>query len=168
MNAMLKRKTDYKQHELPVFIEKVRELIQEQNQEAERSVIVRGKYQLREQYRSFEVPESKWFVMKVQQRRKHLPKVHSTEVVDASRHDCIQPSDLSVSPLAPEEYNVPEQASSNLSVLCVDLERAAQHVNVPFKRLEGLWDKPSKIVNSNNSILLHQDMIPKLENGVKL
>jgi hypothetical protein len=100
-----------------------------------------------------EVPESKWFVMNAQQRRKYLSKVHSTEVVDATSHDCLQPRDLAVSSSAPEECNVPKQAPFNLSVLSVDLERAAQHVNIPFKCLEGLWDKAIKLINSNNSIV---------------
>ena len=44
INAMLKKRVDYKRNELPVFLEKVRELLQEQDNEIEKAVISRGKY----------------------------------------------------------------------------------------------------------------------------
>ena len=46
VNTVLKHKLDYKENELPVFISKVREVIQEQQREVERAVIGREKYQL--------------------------------------------------------------------------------------------------------------------------
>jgi hypothetical protein len=152
MNTMLKRKTDYKRYELPVFIEKVRELVKKHNREVERSVIGRGKYRLREQYHSSEVPESKWFVMNLKQREKHLSQVHSTQVFEAN-HDCLQSDDLASSPSAATGCTVPEQASSTQSILSVDLEKAAQHVTVPFKCLEGIWDKAIQPINSTNAMV---------------
>ena len=52
-NAMLKRELDYKCSELPVFIDKFKELVHEQQRELEKAVISRGKYQLKEEYRHF-------------------------------------------------------------------------------------------------------------------
>ena len=48
VNAVLKRKVD--------FIDKLKELVQEQQREVERAVIGRGKYHFREQYRFLEIP----------------------------------------------------------------------------------------------------------------
>ena len=59
VNAVLKRKVDYKRNEPPVFIDKLKEFVQEQLREVERAVIGRGKYRFKEQYRFFEIPESK-------------------------------------------------------------------------------------------------------------
>ena len=70
VNAMLKHKVDYKRSEVPEFICKVREVIQEQQREVELAVIGRGKYQLQEQYKYLEVPEHKWFLMSSEQRKK--------------------------------------------------------------------------------------------------
>ena len=42
INAMLRRKVDYKQSELLTFIDKVKELIKEQQKEVDRAVIGRG------------------------------------------------------------------------------------------------------------------------------
>ena len=47
INALLKRKLNYKKQELPVFIEKVKELVSEQGQYVERALV---KLQLRCQY----------------------------------------------------------------------------------------------------------------------
>ena len=43
VNASLKNKVDYKRHELPVFLDKLREAIVEQDVEHSRAVIGRGK-----------------------------------------------------------------------------------------------------------------------------
>ena len=50
MNAVLKHKVDYKKHQLPSFIDKVKKLVDEQNREVERVIVNRGKWQLRSQY----------------------------------------------------------------------------------------------------------------------
>ena len=70
LNAMLKHKVDYKKNELPLFIEKVKELVNEQRREVERAVIGRGKYRISEQYQFLAVPESQWFLMTPTQRKK--------------------------------------------------------------------------------------------------
>ena len=81
INALLKRKLDYKKQELPVFIEKVKELVSEQKQDVERALINRGKLQLRCQYQALGVREGDWFTMNSQQR-KHLDKLHSITVMN--------------------------------------------------------------------------------------
>ncbi len=50
-----------------MFVEKVKELVQEQQIEVERAVINQGKYQLRAPYQFLQLPESKWFTMNAQQ-----------------------------------------------------------------------------------------------------
>ena len=75
VNAVLKRKVDYKRNEPPVFINKLKELVQEQQCEVERAVIGRSKYRFKEQYRFLEIPESKCFMINTEQRRRHLSQV---------------------------------------------------------------------------------------------
>lgn len=77
INAMLKNKVNYQRSELPIFVDKVKELIAEQAREAERAVVNQGKYRFRSQYRFLEVPEARWFVMNQEQHAKHLSKVQS-------------------------------------------------------------------------------------------
>lgn len=84
VNALLKHKVDYKQNELPAFIDQVKELVEEQDKEVERAVINRGKYRLRDQYHFLEVGESKWCTMTSAQHLHHLAKVRSTTVAEVS------------------------------------------------------------------------------------
>ena len=89
MNALLKHKVDYKKHQLPSFIDKVKELVDEQKHEVERAIINCGKWQLRSQYRYLEVQESIWFRMNAQQRQKHISKVHSAVLSDVQSNESV-------------------------------------------------------------------------------
>lgn len=62
VNNLIKQKVDYKRHELPSFIGKLRELCDEQEREVERAVVRRGKYRFRPQYRHLEISESIYMV----------------------------------------------------------------------------------------------------------
>jgi hypothetical protein len=79
---VLKNKVNYQRSELPIFVDKVKELIAEQAREAERAVVNRRKYRSRSQYRFLEVPEARWFAMNQELRDKHLSKVQSFSVTD--------------------------------------------------------------------------------------
>ena len=75
INAMLKRKVDYKRNELPVFLEKVKELIHEQDEEIEKAVVSRGKYVVNPEFKKFVKSESEWFTkMKEGERVRHLQR----------------------------------------------------------------------------------------------
>ena len=63
VNALLKVKLDDKRSELPLFVKKMEELAQEQLQKFENAIIDRGKFRVKEKYRSLVVPEGKWFRM---------------------------------------------------------------------------------------------------------
>ena len=77
MNALLKKKVDYRKNELPVFIDELKAAIEEQERELERAVIKRGKYQLCPAYKhDLQKDEHEWFIkMTVNQRKSHLKKV---------------------------------------------------------------------------------------------
>ena len=141
INAMLKQKVDYKRNELPAFIDKVKELVQEQQREVERAVIRRGKYQFRERYRYLEVAESKWFAMNSEQSRKHLFQITSTLVSEASGNGLQFESSASES-----------RQTCVAPSLSVNLESAAEQVRVPFKCLEGIWAKASRLLSDDIAI----------------
>ena len=76
INAVLKNKVDYKKSELPVFMDKLQSVIDEQERELERAVIDRGKYKLCEQFKKLEVKEEDWFMkMTLAQRKGHVQRV---------------------------------------------------------------------------------------------
>ena len=80
-NYMLKHKVNHKQNELPEFLEKYKELVCEQEQEVNKALLGRGKYELRNQYQSWHVPESKWFSMTTSQRE-HIQKFTVASIMD--------------------------------------------------------------------------------------
>ena len=67
-----------------VFLQKLKQLISEQEREIERALIGCGKYELWPQY-LLDVPEVKWFVMKIPQREQHLKKLSNGSVTDTTR-----------------------------------------------------------------------------------
>ena len=78
VNAVLKRKVDYKRNELPIFLKELKELIQEQDNEITRAIIGRGKYVIESKYKRFQKTESEWFTkMKEADRTRHLQKFSS-------------------------------------------------------------------------------------------
>ena len=145
INALLKHKVDYKRSELPIFIDKVKQLIDEQEKEVERAVINRGKYQFREQYQFLEVEESKWFKMNSAQRVKHLSKVRTTMVSDAC-----EPGTGG----AGSSLQIQCGRGSALSkALSLDVEAAFKIVNIPRTCLEGMWLKAAELLNKEHAIV---------------
>ena len=81
MNAVLKRKVDYKKNELPAFLEQLKKVIDEQEEELVRAIIDKGKYQLCLEYKKFQIPESQWFMkMSKAQKEAHIKKILSLQV----------------------------------------------------------------------------------------
>ena len=153
INAMLKRKLDYKRSELPAFIDKVKELVNEQQKELERAVIGRGKYQLKQQYQYLQVAESKWFLMTPEQRKNHLSKLQSMALKSTIEGDtldlCPKPTEFT-SPQLSSHSNSPMQIST--STLSVDVSIAATLVNIPITCLEGIWVKAKRLMETNGAI----------------
>ena len=141
-NYMLKHKVDYKRSELPEFLHKFKELIQEQEREVEKAVIGRGKFELRTQYRSWYVPESKWFTMTTSQREQHLRKFSEASLSDVSQ------SDNSAKDGTPHI-----SVGRDSSTLSVRIEVFANAVRVPINSLEGIWNKASELLKTENAIV---------------
>ena len=86
VNTMLKMKVDYKRNDLPVFLEKVKELIQEQDEEVKKAVIGRGKYVVNSEFKKFVKTEDEWFVkMKEAERVRHLQRFSSFKLPETSQ-----------------------------------------------------------------------------------
>ena len=135
LNAVLKRKVDYKSNELPSFVEHLKELIDKQQRELERAVIGRDKYEFQQEYIFLEVREADWFRMTKQQREKHVQKIANVKLKCGSmdaEFDSTEPSSLSVTA---------DQFHSG------DLK-------VPLASVKGIWkkaeelDQPSAIVSA--------------------
>ena len=78
INALIKKKVDYKRNELPVFLKELKEAIDEQDNEISRALIGRGKYTVRSELKRFQKTETQWFTkMKESERIHHIQKFSS-------------------------------------------------------------------------------------------
>lgn len=129
INALLKHKTDYKKHQLPAFIEKVKDLIDEQLHEVERAIVGRGKWRFRPQYKFLEISESVWFTMTAQQRQKHLSRVHSISLseVEGTKDSCIPSVRRDIT-------------------LSVDADTISRSCNLPIACVEGILNKALELM----------------------
>ena len=81
LNAVIKSKVNYEKSELGKFIDKMRSLTIDQQQEVERAACCRGKYKLRPQYKFLEVSQQRWFAMTPEAHNKHMAKVNSATLI---------------------------------------------------------------------------------------
>ena len=136
-NYILKHKVNYKRSEFPEFLKKLGEVIHEQSIEVEKSLIRRGKYELRSQYK---VAESKWFAMRSSQRQKHLNRFAAASLSDIS-------SDTTESSLSSVSVGRDMSVSSALSV---QVDTFARTVHVPRNCL---WSKAVELLRTDDAIV---------------
>lgn len=136
-NFILKSKVDYKRSQLLEFIEKLKEVVDEQEREVEKAAIQRGKYRFQSQYKYLEVPESQWYKMTPQQRKKRLdPNAHASVTGHTSTPSCDSP-----------------RSASSASVLSVDVQQVASEVTIPLAFLQGIWTKATELLSTTNSVV---------------
>ena len=146
-NSMVKNQAHYKRSEMFEFVEKLKQLISEQDREAERALIGRGKYELRPQYVSLHVLEVKWFAMSVQQREQHLKKFLNTSILDVIPSSDVAQGSSQTSE-SPAESNNP--CASSLSV---NVSEVATCIRIPLSSLECIWKKAEELLNTKGAIV---------------
>ena len=80
MNALLKECLGYKKHQWGLFNAKVKEIVNQQQQEVEKALNGYGEYRLRPQYTSLAVTEEKWFRLSQEQRQQCIAKFNKATV----------------------------------------------------------------------------------------
>ena len=79
-NNVLKQHVSYKASDLPKFVDHVKDLLQEQRNEVQRSVINQGEYRMQEEFKSFAVDQAKWFTLNDEQRKRRVDKFMKVEL----------------------------------------------------------------------------------------
>jgi hypothetical protein len=131
LNAMLKRKVNYKKNELPAFVDHLKSLIDEQERELERAVIGRGKYRFRREFQHFQVEEV-WFRMSRDQREKHLKKVAHAQIkcLESDSADLHKSKELSIDP-----------------------QKFQSGLNIPLPSVQAIWNKAAELISQPNLIV---------------
>ncbi len=142
VNSIIKSHVSFKQSQLMELAEKLKEAIDEQEREIERAVIGRGKLRFKEEYRHLQVPETKWFTMKPEQRQAHLKKVATTPVTSTS-------DGLTSAGIGSSQTKVVSPLS-----LSIDVQSVSEAVTIPLPCLQGVWKKATELLNTPNAITL--------------
>ena len=138
INNVIKRKVNYKRNDLPHFIQKLKELAQEQDREVERAIIGRGKYCFSREYEHLQIDESKWCSrMSRQQKEKHIKKVMCTPVTKAPA-------------TAAYSFNSQPQSCESLSA---ELHCLSIPLNMPHPALEGIGRKAAELLATDGAIV---------------
>ena len=78
-NNVLKH-VSYKASDLPKLVGHVKDLLQEQRNEVQRSDINQGEYRMQEEFKSFAVDQAKWFILNDEQRKRRVDKFMKAEL----------------------------------------------------------------------------------------
>ena len=131
LNAVLKRKVNYKKNELPAFVDHLKSLIDEQERELERAVIGRGKYRFRREFQYLQIEEEVWFRMSRDQREKHLKKVAHAQI------NCLEN----------------ETAVAQSKELPVDPKKFQSGLSIPLPSVQAIWNKAAELISQPNAIV---------------
>ena len=134
VNAILKQKVEYERSELPVFIQKLKELVSHQKKEFERAVINQGNFRLRDRYKFMIIPQERWYKMSEDARKAQLQKFQQMSVIE----DVLQEPCTSTSTVLP--------------TLSVDYISVASNCTLPKSLIQNIWDKVSRLVNTKEAM----------------
>ena len=81
-NHILKQHVHYKASELPTFVDNMKDLLQQQRKEIERSIIAQGEYRLQGDYKKYGVQSAKWFTLTADQRSRYIDKFLSATMLE--------------------------------------------------------------------------------------
>jgi hypothetical protein len=144
INFILKSKVDHKKQGIPDFIQKMYDLVINQQEELQRAVCGLGKWCFAPTFQFLQVPSDEWFCMKPEVRRRYVDnRVHGTYLADADITTVSQKS-----PDVEEVNNSITTTTSKqqLNHLSVSVESFAKSVSVPLLTLSGIWTKAEKLL----------------------
>ena len=148
LNALLKRKLDYKRHELPEFLDKLKECIEDQEKEVERAVVNRGKYVFKDEFKDLQLSEQQWSKMSVTQRTNHLHRVQAMALKTSGKSVSSEPSTSKASSSKVQ----PSVAISQPGCLSVELDTFSDEVLTSLAVLKCIWGKAKDLLAKTNAI----------------
>ena len=145
VNFMLKSKVDYKKNAIPEFIQKMFDLLTNQEEELQCAVCGLGKWRFTPAFKYLEVTSATWFCMKADERRRYLEnRVHGTYLIDAQEYTESATSIPAVDgPVADDSTQLPSSlmiGTEKTYHLSVNVESFSKSVSVPFLTLSGMLE----------------------------
>ena len=158
INNVLKVKVDYKRTELKLFVDNLRQLVEEQQREVEKAVVECGKYFLQRQYTEVGVSQSKWSSMSKDQRKLRLRVLAVSDGPSTSRSTDTQNS--GADSLFAVDYPSAEITSrqspvqpANATLLSNRLSVLTTKLGLPNAAIEGIAKKAVEIQSTDGGIV---------------
>ena len=140
MNAVIKRKVDYKATEWPQFNESLKEIVEGQRDDAIRALSGRGRYRLCQDYQYLKIGPQEWAVMTPQQRQKVVNQFDSASL-QSSRSAVQAARGSSVS-----------TSEGSIKELCITPESTGI-VSIPLATLRMIWAKATEYLCSKADVV---------------
>jgi len=131
VNAVIKRKVDYKATEWPAFNDSLKRIVDGQRDEAIRALSGRGQYRLTQEYHHLQVTPQQWARMTTQQRQ---------EVVK-----CFDATPLHPAKGSSRSVTVSRELSIRPETSGID--------SVPLATLKQIWEKATEYLNSSTDVI---------------
>ena len=141
VNAVLKKKVDYKQHQWPKFNDHLKQVVEGQRDEVIRCLSGRGQYRLCPQYSHLSTSILEWSKMRPEQRKNIISDLDSS-LLRPDRTDKVEGSAVSQDT---------QSSKTSPSYLSVDAEDSGIET-LPLVTLQGMWEKASKLLTMDNGI----------------
>ena len=148
LNASIKQRMDYKQHEWPQFNRLIREFVMAQRDEVIRSLSGRGQYRLVLEFSHLSTSLNNWSKMTPAQRKKIVSDFDSA-VISKSGTTSLALTAVTTS-LAPTTVSSAASSSSSKS-LSVSAEDSGI-LTIPFITLQGMWEKAERLLSTKTEI----------------
>ena len=139
INAVLKRKVDYKESEWPVFNKHIEQLVESQRDEVIRALSGRGQYRPLPQFQYLGVPIQNWMKMRPDQRRKIISNFQEA-TLPSSKASTTQGQQK-------ETKSIPNPSSR----LSVSAEDSGIDI-IPLVTLSATWVKADQLLSAENAI----------------
>ena len=141
INSVLKKRVSYKKTQWPEFVQQMKQLVDEQQNEIVRSLSGRGRYRLCESVRHFGVSVEQWTKMRPEQQQKIVRRFNSATIEGSSAGS----SRALSSPLLADEGTAAtcdQQPSCLVKCLKVSAQESGIHT-IPLVTLQQIWSKAS-------------------------
>ncbi len=135
INALMKRKVDYKESEWPHFNAEVGEVVKQQQEEIVRALSGRGQFRLLPQFSHYSVSATTWTRMKPEQRREVINKFSKATMKSK------QSTMLGIS----------SGASCSYRRIVVNPENSGI-TKLTLSTLQCIWEKAEELINNDNAI----------------
>jgi hypothetical protein len=137
MNRVIKEKTQWKKSQLPEFLDRMKELVCEQQCELEKAVIGTGEYILKERFKGLEVSQTAWSRMNEDQRLHYVKRYNRWKLGDE---------------ISKASGKGKERKKSYHGDLSPTPEVVAEMLSMPLLTVQCIWKKASDLSADSTAI----------------